>query len=172
MRHSRILVAFAIVSFSVAQIACGPVSDVPAYDPAEAAAQIRESSQVWASVAVTGDPSPLEELFADDFIGTDSDGRLYTKRDFIDNVRSNPNTFLSNNVNEVSVRFFGNVAVAQGNETFTRRDGVSARFVWTDVYVLRDDNWEIVAAQDLVAPENVDPNAAPFSSVRSPQDSP
>lgn len=142
-----------------------------AYDPAKAEALIREYSQTWASVAVTGEPSALEEIFADDFIGTDSDGRLYTKRQFIENARSNPANLISNVVDEVKVRFFGNVAVAQGNETFTQKDGLSRRFVWTDTYVFRESRWEMVAAQDLLAPETVDSNAAPFSSIHGSLDS-
>ena len=120
------------------------------YDPDEARAQIRESSQVWASVGVTLDPTPLETLFADDFIGTDSQGRRYTKRDFINYIKSGPAPFEYNNVNEVKIRFFGNVAVAQGNENFKIKNGPAGRFYWTDVYVLRDGRWQIVAAQDMM----------------------
>ncbi len=105
-----------------------PVSAEMSYDPVKAEAQIRENSQTWASVAVTGNTSVLETLFADDMVGTDPSGRLYTKREFIEYTEANPPGFTSNIVNDVKIRFFGNVAVAQGNETFTRKDGVSNRF--------------------------------------------
>jgi len=122
------------------------------YDPDKVRAQILKSSQVWADVGVSGDPTPMETLFADDFIGTDSEGKLYTKRDFINFIKAAPAPFVSNKVNEVKVRFFGNVAVAQGNETFKLKDGATGRFFWTDIYLLRDGRWQIIAAQDMMAP--------------------
>lgn len=147
MKLGVILMLQTLVAFSsIAQ-----ASDY-GYDPDEVRAQIRESSQVWADVGVSGDPTPLETLFADDFIGTDSEGNLYTKRDFINFIKTSPPMFVSNKVNEVKIRFFGNVAVAQGNETFKLPNGASGRFFWTDVYLLRDGRWQIVAAQDMVGP--------------------
>lgn len=128
-------------------------------DPAEAEAQIRENARAWANVAVTGDPSVMETILADDFVGTSPDGKLYTKQDFIDDIRVNPIGFVSNEVNEVNVRFFEHVAVAQGYETFTRKDGTTGRFVWTDVLVRRDGRWVTVAAQDVIAPATTEPAA-------------
>ena len=53
----------------------------------------------------------------------------------------------------MKVRFYGNTAVAQGDETWVRRSDSSAgRFVWTDTWVLHNGNWQIVAAEDLIAP--------------------
>jgi len=145
MRLSVIFMLSALVTFSL-------IAQVHAYDQDKVREQILKSSQVWASVGVTGDPAPLETLFADDFIGTDSEGKLYTKKDFINFIKSAPAPFVSNKVNEVKVRFFGNIAIAQGNETFKLKDGAAGRFFWTDIYLLRDGRWQIVAAQDMMAP--------------------
>ena len=123
------------------------------YDPEKARAQIRESSQVWATVLVTGDTSPLEELLSDDMVGTAPNGRLYTKRDFIDYTKANPPGLISNKVNDVRIRFFGNVAVAQGNETLVFKSGETKRSVWTDIYERRRNKWVIVAAQDVLVDE-------------------
>ncbi len=133
-------------------VAFGSIAQALDYDPDKVRAYIRKSSQVWADVGVSGDPTPMETLFADDFIGTDSEGKLYTKRDFIDFIKSAPAPFVSNKVNEVKIRFFGNVAVAQGNETFKLKNGAAGRFFWTDIYLLRNGKWQIVAAQDMMAP--------------------
>ncbi len=138
---------------------CRPASDDSIYDPTEAEVQIRENARAWANVAVTGDPSVMEAILANDFVGTSPDGKLYTKQDFIDDIRANPIGFVSNEVNEVKVRFFGNVAVAQGHETFTRKDGTTGRFVWTDVLVRREGRWVTVAAQDVIAPAITEPAA-------------
>ncbi len=172
MKTVRMWATLGTVLMLQAQVACSPTSNVSSYDPVKVEAQIRENSQAWADIAVTGDPSVMETIFADDFVGTDYHGELYTKRDFIDRIRANPPGCVSNNVNDVKVRFFGNVAVAQGHETLTCKDGISNRFVWTDIYVLRGDRWELVAAQDMMAPEMIDPTAdGSFNSSRSTEKS-
>jgi uncharacterized protein (TIGR02246 family) len=124
----------------------------------QAESQIREIEQAWAETAVTGDTMVIKRILADDFSGTSPEGTLYTKQDFIDEMKANPPAFTSNIVNDVKVRFVGEVAVAQGNETFTRKNGEVARFVWTDVLVQRDGRWQIIAAEDLIAPSTDQPS--------------
>jgi len=55
----------------------------------------------------------------------------------------------------VKVHFFGDTAVAQGNESWVRRTGTPllGRFVWTDTWILRNGKWQIVASEDLITPE-------------------
>src|SRR5438045_1991674 len=62
--------------------------------------------------------------------------------------------FASNHLNEVKVRFYGDTAIAQGDETWERRNSERGRFVWTDTWIRRNGRWQIVAAEDLVAPES------------------
>lgn len=114
--------------------------------------QIREIERQWAETAVTGDGSVLEKILADDFLGTDPQGKLYSKAEAIKGA-TGPAAFESNRLNEIKIRFFGNVAVVQGSETFKRKDGKTGRFVWTDVMVKRTGRWQVVAAEDLIAPE-------------------
>ncbi|HEV8334514.1 MAG TPA: DUF4440 domain-containing protein [Steroidobacteraceae bacterium] len=122
------------------------------FDEGEAREQIRRIERSSAQVAVSGDPAGVEQIFADDFVGVSPDGAHYTKQGFIDDTRAHPLGFVSNELNDVQLRFFGDVAVAQGDETFTTRAGDKGRFVWTDVLVRKNNQWRIVAAQDAIAP--------------------
>ncbi|HKS56747.1 MAG TPA: nuclear transport factor 2 family protein [Steroidobacteraceae bacterium] len=122
------------------------------FDQAEAREQIRGIEHSWAQVAVTGDPQVAEQIFSDDFVGVSPNGAHYTKQAFIDDTKAHPLGFVSNELNDIDLRFFGDVAVAQGDETFTTRAGDKGRFVWTDALVRKGDQWRIVAAQDAVAP--------------------
>lgn len=133
-------------------VSCRSSAGDASYDQTKAEAEIREIERAWAQVAVTGDPTVIERIFADDFLGVSPDGVHYSKREFIDDTKANPLGFTANELHEIKVRFFGNIAVAQGDETFTRKSGARGRFVWTDVLVRRDGRWQIVAAQDVVAP--------------------
>ena len=63
--------------------------------------------------------------------------------------------FISNHLNDVKVRFLGDMAVAQGNESWVRRTvtPLNGRFVWTDTWLHRNGAWQIVASEDLIVPE-------------------
>jgi aminopeptidase C len=72
----------------------------------------------------------------------------------IADTRTAQHYFVSNRLNEVKVRFYGDTAIAQGDESWERRSGERGRFVWTDTWILRNGRWQIVAAEDLVASES------------------
>ena len=121
---------------------------------AGAESYIKEGAPQWAESVASGDTAALERILADDFVGIDPKGRFYDKARMIADTREAPKYFASNRLNEVKVRFFGETAVAQGYETWQRHKGERGRFVWTDTWVKRKGQWQIVAAEDLIAPEH------------------
>jgi hypothetical protein len=46
------------------------------------------------------------------------------------------------------VRFFGNMAVNQGQDTIRTKDGRISHLVWTDTWLNRNGKWQIVQSQD------------------------
>ena len=124
-------------------------------DHRDAERYIIESERAWAESVATGDSSVVERILADDFIGVDPKGHLYDKSKMVSDTREAPKYFVSNHANEIKVRFYGDTAVAQGDETWERHSGdpLHGRFVWTDTWVKRNGKWQIVAAEDLIAPE-------------------
>src|SRR5215470_6327279 len=90
---------------------------------AEAERYIKESERQWAKSVATGDSSAVERILAEDFVGVDPDGSLYGKAKMVKDTASAPRYFLSNHLNEVKVRFYGEAAVAQGNESWVRKSG-------------------------------------------------
>lgn len=125
-------------------------------DQKETERYILESERQWAESVATGDTSAIERILANDFIGVDPRGRLYPKQQIIDETRNAPKHFVSNRLNDVKGRFYGNTAVAQGSETWQKHSGERGRFVWTGTWLTRDGRWQIVAAEDLIAPEKAD----------------
>ena len=119
-------------------------------DNASDRAYIRQAESDWAESVVTNDVSVLERILADDFVGVDIDGSQYSKADAIKDFRTKPSEFVSNHLNEVEIRFYGDAAVAQGNESWKKKDGTLGKFVWTDTWIRRHGKWQIVAAEDLV----------------------
>jgi len=110
---------------------------------------IKDSESKWAESLVNGDTAAVNRILAHDFIGTGSDGGRYTKEEAMDWI-SHPTSFISNHLDSVKVTFYGNMAIARGSETWERRSGdvLKGQYVWTDTWLLRNDKWQIIAAQD------------------------
>ena len=122
-------------------------------DYVKAEQYIRESERQWAESVASGDTNVIKRILADDFIGVDPEGNQYDKATMIRETATAPQHFLSNHLNDVKIRFYDNFAIAQGDETWIKRsDSSTARFVWTDTWIYRDNKWEILAAEDLIAP--------------------
>ena len=116
---------------------------------------IVESESQWAESVASGDTSAIERILADDFLGVSPEGDMYDKKTMVADTRTAPQVFLSNHLNGVKVRFFGDTAVAQGSESWEKRKGEPryGRFVWTDTWIRRNGQWQIVAAEDLTVAE-------------------
>src|ERR1700746_382757 len=84
---------------------------------------IVESERQWAESVATGDTSAIERILADDFFGVDPKGQLYQKQQMITDTQDAPKHFVSNRLNDVKVRFYGDTAIAQGSETWEKRTG-------------------------------------------------
>jgi len=153
-RHRMaILVALCAAALAAVPAAAGPVACVgPILSTMrEAELYIRASEDDWAKSVATNDASVVARILADDLVWV-LDGELLDKTAAVAAAAAGPGPFVSNVPNAVTVRFFGTTAVAQGSETWTKRDGRRGMFVWTDTWVNRGGCWQIVAAQDTVVP--------------------
>jgi len=115
-------------------------------------AYIKQAESDWAESVVTNDVGVLERIMADDFVGVFIDGSHYSKADAIKDFRTHPSEFVSDHLNEIEIRFYGDAAVAQGSESWKRKDGTAGKYVWTDTWIRRGGKWQTVAAEDLVPP--------------------
>ena len=127
-------------------------TQMPSDDRAGDRAYIRQAESDWAESTASNDVSVLERILADDFVGVEIDGSHYSKASAIKDYRNHPPEFTFNHLNQVEIRFYGDAAVAQGNEGWKKKDGTVGKFVWTDTWIKRDGKWQVVAAEDLVPP--------------------
>jgi uncharacterized protein (TIGR02246 family) len=121
------------------------------YSQSEAEQYIKSSESAWAASVSTNDASVVERIFAEDCVWV-LDGRITTKSQAIAEAKRGPGDFLSNHLEYAHVRFFGDTAVVQGSEIWTRKGGRKGRFVWTDTWLRRQGKWQIVAAEDVSVP--------------------
>jgi len=109
-----------------------------------------EGERAWGQAYVTGDVAVVRRLLADDFLGVDPRGGFYDKASVIKDVRDGPRG-TSDEVGPVTVRFYGNTAIAQAHEheVGPAPERKPAERVFTDTWIKLDGQWRIVAAEDL-----------------------
>ena len=114
---------------------------------------IKRSEQRWAEASMNRDTATVERIVADDFVGVGPDGAFFRKADELASVGKNEGDYVAATSGEVTVRFYGDAAVAQGSESWQKRSGERGRYIWTDTWIRRNGKWQIVAAVDVKVPE-------------------
>lgn len=111
---------------------------------------IVEGERAWGQAYVTGDVGAVERLLADGFRGIDPRGGAYDKASVLKVVREGPHS-TSDEVGPVTVRFYGDTAIAQAHEheVGPAPERRAAERVFTDTWVRLHGRWRIVAAEDL-----------------------
>jgi hypothetical protein len=138
---------------AVASLAVTMLHAQAAVDHVADRAQIIQLERDWVQSFVTADTAANDRIVADDFFGTETDGRRIHKADLMAEVKA-MEPLKSNHLNEddVTMRFYSNVAVVNGSESWIEKSGKSGSFIWTDILVKRNGKWQVVASQDLEAP--------------------
>jgi ketosteroid isomerase-like protein len=141
------------VLYSVVLLACavGIAQAKDTYSQTEAERYIKDSEAAWAASVATNDASVVKRILADDVVWV-LDGEVLDKARAVSDAQGGPGDFLSNHLDYAHVRFFGDTAVVQGSESWTRKGKRKGHFVWIDTWVLRNGQWQIVAAEDVSVP--------------------
>ena len=143
MKASSILNTIAVLV-----VAAGIAKAQETYSKAEAERYIKDSEAAWAASVATNDASVVKRILAEDCVWV-LDGEIFTKARAVSDAESGPGNFVSNHLEYANVRFFGDMAVVQGSETWTLKSGKKGRFIWTDTWLRRNGRWQIVAAEDV-----------------------
>jgi ketosteroid isomerase-like protein len=94
----------------------------------------------------TSNVQRFNEILAEDFLCTLSDGTLVNRSEFLSQA-AKPPASRNLQVHDVNVRLLGDTAIVHAATTFTHPDGRPGRGRYTDVWVRRDGRWLAVAAQ-------------------------
>ena len=111
-----------------------------------------DAERQWAEAACTHNEI-AQKILADDFQGTSPEGQRYTKSAEVSDTADRSKKAKDCRLIDAKVRFFGDgLAMVYGSESSVRqaRDGSeqSRCLIWTDTWLKRNGNWQIIAAQD------------------------
>lgn len=121
-------------------------------------AGLLDADAQWNTLRLQADVAGLDRLLVDDWLLTHSDGRVQTKREYLDELatRSRRNQAIDNE--DVAWRTYGATAVVTGvsvQAAVSAGTPWSGRFRFTRVWVRQGDAWRMVASHSsrIAAPQ-------------------
>jgi ketosteroid isomerase-like protein len=142
-----ILVIFAVVFVSCCAV--GQTMNQKANRNSGVEQELRSLESQWQEALTRRDVAMLDRLMADDYVLTTVSGEVVNKARVLAEVKSVNATADVRNT-EVAVRVYGDVAIVTGlvliSGKFNDKD-VSTRSRYIKVYVKRERQWRVVAAQ-------------------------
>ena len=104
---------------------------------------------------MSADVAVLAQIFADDYVQYDPSGRPFTEQQVLENLRTSTVRYPSIVSTGRTIRLFGDFAIVHGSEDdIVEAEGhrFPARYLYMDVVVKRNGQWQIVASL-LAKPE-------------------
>jgi len=121
-------------------------------DTASVQQTLMQMERDWAQAATKNDTAAVDKFVADDWVAIDFEGKSITKAEAMADMKSGSSMTQSYEFGPMKVRVFGNAAVVTGSDTekstYKGKDS-SGKYVWTDVWVMRDGRWQAVASQSV-----------------------
>lgn len=115
---------------------------------------LKQMERNWGNAEIKKDYAAVDKILADDWVGIDYDGKVVAKAQAMSDLKAGTSTLTSEELGAMTVRVFGNTAVVTGSDTEKSTDrgkDSSGKYVWTDVFVLRNGKWQAVASQSTKA---------------------
>lgn len=135
---------------------CASQSALRAEDPAQVIAQLTVQSDAWDKAIVRQDRVAIESNMADDFRNIDSNARVMTRRQFVDELVSSDLEIDPYTVEDFDVRLYGDMALVSGRTAMTGRfqgEPFTTHYRYIDIYARRDGEWKIISVQTTRHPK-------------------
>ena len=116
--------------------------------------QIALLEDAWIKAVIARDSVAFDRLLAPSFVYTEDD-RVYSKAQLIREVVHGTDTVTAGSNEDLSVRVYGNTAIATGWLVLSGRGSSGAftrRYRYTDTWVRLNGRWRVVGAQDYLKP--------------------
>ena len=127
-----------------------PVFGVARADAPSVEQNLMQMERDWTQAGLKKDAASLDKIIADDWVAIGFDGKTVTKAEVMADLKSGASATQSVELGAMKVRVFGNTAVVTGSDTekstYKGKDS-SGKYVWTDVFVMRQGRWQAAASQ-------------------------
>lgn len=126
-----------------------------AFAQSPAADAVKAAELARFKAMTTGDFAGLGKLLADDLVYTHSSAAVDTKASFMEALTSGRTKYKSIEPRDVKVRVYGNTAIINAEAHFlvdANGQALDNQLRYTDVWVLRDGRWQMVAWQSTKLP--------------------
>jgi uncharacterized protein (TIGR02246 family) len=115
--------------------------------------EVRKVDEEWFQAVLKGDADTLDRIYIDDISFTYADGRMLTKAQAVDDVRTGRNKLFKLDHDDIRIHVYGDTAVLTGRTQSTLRccdenaktTQVHRRF--TNIYKKLDGRWRLIAHQ-------------------------
>src|SRR5437899_7397476 len=129
-----------------------PAAPTTAAAPSGKKMSVKEMEEKWEASIPSHDFSTVQGFVASDFVGVSSQGKFTDKSSMLAEYKKDKDTYKSAKNEKLNVRSFGpNVTVVTGRtrEKGTGKDGKAfdRTFLFTDIWMLRNGQWQCVASQ-------------------------
>jgi ketosteroid isomerase-like protein len=130
-------------------------------DTASVQQTLMQMERDWGEAAVKNHTAAVAKFLADDWLGIDFEGKSITKAKAMADLNelgyhwamtSEATETEYYEIGPMKVRVFGNTAVVTGIDTEKstyKGKNSSGKYVWTDVWVVRDGRWQAVASRSV-----------------------
>lgn len=133
-----VILLFVVGTFSISAAAQGTAD------------QIKKMETDRAAAVVKGDWAKLDKETSDDYTLINVNGQMASKSQMLDGFKSGQNKLTTDDVSEMNVRIYGDVAVVTGKATVKGTMGgkdVDGQAMFTRVYVKKAGGWQSVALE-------------------------
>jgi len=117
---------------------------------AAAEAEVKAVGDRWMKAMMDRDAAALDRIYAEDYTFVDPSGRIMTRDEDINDIKSGKLKFESHDHSNVQTRIYGDTAVVTGISTIKGTyevEDISGQYRWTDTFVRRNGEWKVVASQ-------------------------
>jgi len=107
---------------------------------------LEKLNEQYIAAFMNSDVEWYRQHLAEDFVVIESDGTVLQKPAFLEQTARGPDV-AEYNLDQVNIRFYGDVALVQATGLFTRKDGAKGLSRYTDIYSRQNGDWKCVSAQ-------------------------
>ena len=104
----------------------------------------------WTQAGLKKDAAALDKILGDDWVGTDFEGKQFTKAQVVADLKSGASVSQTVDLADMKARVMGNTAIVTGSDveksSYKGKD-TSGKYVWTDVFMMRGGRGQAVASQ-------------------------